>query len=223
MRFGEKNPIFDYFERRHEGVRIMAAGEFTQEDLGTKCYHSKVGAVELLLNHLIDQKREYVLVDMTAGADSFASGMFTKFDLTVLVVEPTIKSVSVYEQYRTYAQGYDIPVRVVGNKVENESDIDFLRGHVGESLMAVLLRSPYVLSLEKGAHLRIEQLEEQNLDALRTIARIADEYKKDWKKFYGHAIDFHKKNAFAWANASVGEDVTRQIDPFFDIEKSFNL
>ena len=38
------------------------------------CYHSKVGAVELLLNHLVDGPGEYVVVDMTAGADSFASG-----------------------------------------------------------------------------------------------------------------------------------------------------
>ena len=29
------------------------------------------------------------MVDMTAGADSFASGLFTRFDLTFLVCEPT--------------------------------------------------------------------------------------------------------------------------------------
>jgi len=29
------------------------------------------------------------VVDRTAGVDSFASGLFTRFDLTILVVEPT--------------------------------------------------------------------------------------------------------------------------------------
>ena len=49
----EKNPIFDHFEREHEGIRLMATGPFNEDDLGLHCYHSKVGAVELLLNHLI--------------------------------------------------------------------------------------------------------------------------------------------------------------------------
>ena len=51
--------------------------------------------MELLLNHLVDGPGEYVVVDMTAGADAFASGMFTRFDLTFLVAEPTRKSVGV--------------------------------------------------------------------------------------------------------------------------------
>ena len=48
-------------------VRLMATGPFTESDLGVACYHSKVGAVELCLNHLVDGRDEYVVVDMTAG------------------------------------------------------------------------------------------------------------------------------------------------------------
>lgn len=72
-------------------VRLLATGAFTEEDLGVACYHSKVGAVELLLNHLLDGPGEYLVTDMTAGSDSFASGLFTRFDLTFLVAEPTRK------------------------------------------------------------------------------------------------------------------------------------
>src|SRR6266498_2201829 len=82
LRLTEDNPISAHFERWIHGVRLMATGPFQESDLGTACYHSKVGAVELLLNHLIDEPGEYVVVDMTAGADSFASDMFTKFDVT---------------------------------------------------------------------------------------------------------------------------------------------
>ena len=35
---------------------------------------------------------------MTAGSDSFASGLFTRFDLAFLIAEPTRKGVSVYRQ-----------------------------------------------------------------------------------------------------------------------------
>ena len=64
------------------GARLMATGPFTDDDLGVACYHSKTGAAELYLNHLADGPGEYVVVDCTAGAESFASGMFTRFDLT---------------------------------------------------------------------------------------------------------------------------------------------
>jgi hypothetical protein len=99
------------------------------------CYHSKTGAVELLLNHLFDEAGEYVVVEMTTGADSFASGLFTRFDLTVLVAEPTLRAVSVHRQYRAYAAGFDVPIVVVGNKVEDAADEAFLREAVGDDLI----------------------------------------------------------------------------------------
>jgi hypothetical protein len=70
------------------------------------CHHAKTGAVELYLNHLVDGPGEYVVVDCTAGADSFASGLFTRSDLTVPVAEPTRKGISVYRQWQDYSAGY---------------------------------------------------------------------------------------------------------------------
>ncbi|MET9973174.1 AAA family ATPase, partial [Streptomyces sp. NPDC006356] len=55
-------------------VPLMVTGEFDESDLGVACYHSKLGGVELYLGHLVDGPGEYVVVDMTAGADAFASG-----------------------------------------------------------------------------------------------------------------------------------------------------
>ncbi len=91
----------------------MATGPFSDDDLGVSCYHAKTGAVELYLNHLVDGPGEYVVVDCTAGAESFASGMFTRFDLTFLVAEPTRMGVGVYRQWSEYADGYDVALAVV--------------------------------------------------------------------------------------------------------------
>src|ERR1043165_6475825 len=104
----------------------------------------------LLLNHMIDKEKEYVLVYMTAGADSFASGLFTRFDVTFLVVEPTLKSLSVYDQYKRYARDYDVVINVIGNKVEDEGDISFLRKHVGEDLIAIIYQSMFVKKTDRG-------------------------------------------------------------------------
>ncbi|WP_157507795.1 hypothetical protein [Ktedonobacter racemifer] len=87
------------------GVTLLVTGPFQEQDLGLKCYHSKVGAVELLLNHCVEGSDEYVVVVMTAGADTFTSGLFTRFDLTFLVVESTRNALGVYRQHAEYACG----------------------------------------------------------------------------------------------------------------------
>jgi CO dehydrogenase maturation factor len=196
----------------------MAVGEFADEDLGTKCYHSKIGAAEIFLSQLIDKENEYVIVDMTAGADSFASGLFTKFDIMFFVAEPTLKSISVYEQYKRYAREYKINIKVVANKVEDDMDIDFIRKYVGGDLVAIVKRSPFVRSLERGSKRSVRDLEPANRRALSFLKEAIDRSEKNWKKFYGHMLYFHIKNAEQWANAAVGEDVRSQIDPEFDIQ-----
>lgn len=209
----ESNPIYDLLVRRVGGVRLAVTGPFATEDLGVACYHSKVGAVELLLNHMVDDSGEYVVVDMTAGADSFASGLFTRFDVTFLVCEPTLRSVGVYRQYIGYARDFGVRVHVVGNKVDDQSDVDFLRTHVGEDLLTYLTRSSFVKSAERGV--AAGDLEPANTEALATIRAAVDACAKDWVKYAEQAHEFHLRNAQAWANDKVGQDLADQIDPGF--------
>lgn len=198
-----------------EGIRLMATGPFEEDDLGVACYHSKVGAVELLLNHLVDGPGEYVVVDMTAGSDSFASGLFTRFDLTFLVAEPTRQGVGVYRQYRDYAADYGVALAVVGNKVHGPSDVDFLREHVGSGLLTWMEHSAAVRAMEQGRPFALDDLEPANSDALAVLLKHLDEQEKDWARFGRQAAEFHLRNARAWANAKTGVDLTGQIDPDF--------
>ncbi|CAM5261965.1 hypothetical protein SCYAM73S_03983 [Streptomyces cyaneofuscatus] len=91
---------------------------------------------------------------MTAGSDSFASGMFTRFDMTFLVAEPTRKGVPVYRQYKEYARDFGVALKVVGNKVQGPDDLDFLRAEVGDDLLIGVGHSDWVRSMEEGAHAR---------------------------------------------------------------------
>src|SRR5689334_11298549 len=131
----DDDPALGRYTRNVDGVRVLVSGALSADDIGVACYHSKTGAVELLLNHLLDGPGEYVVVDMTAGADAFASGLFTRFDLTVLVCEPTVRSVGVYRQYVGHARDHGVLVTVVGNKVDDAADVDFLRDNVGDDLL----------------------------------------------------------------------------------------
>jgi CO dehydrogenase maturation factor len=195
-----------------DGVRLMATGPFTDDDLGVACYHSKTGAVELYLNHLLDGPGEYVVVDMTAGADTFASGLFTRFDLLFLVAEPTRKGVGVYKQYTEYAADFEVAISVVGNKVQGPEDLAYLRSHVGEDLLTWLEQSTAVRAMEQG---RPAALEEHNQAALARMLDQVDTRVKDWERFRRQAVEFHVKNALSWANRASGEDLRGQVDPDF--------
>ncbi|SEE76688.1 CO dehydrogenase maturation factor [Streptomyces sp. 3213] len=192
-------------------VPLMATGEFAESDLGVACYHSKLGAVELYLNHLVDTAGEYVVVDMTAGADAFASGLFTRFDLTFLVAEPTRKGVSVYRQYRDHAREFGIRLAVIGNKVTGEDDLLFLKQKVGDDLLTHLVHSSAVRAAEQG---RSEgELEPHNVHALRMLREAVDSCPRDWPTLHRHAVEFHLRNARAWADHATGLDLAAQVDP----------
>ncbi|MEH1015475.1 ATP-binding protein [Micromonospora sp. CPCC 206060] len=215
LRVVDDNPIYQACVRPVGDVRLAVTGAFTEDDLGVACYHSKVGAVELLLNHLVDGPGEYVVVDMTAGADSFASGLFTRFDRTFLVCEPTLRSVGVYHQYAGYAREYGVALSVVGNKIEDDSDVGFLREHVGDALLTWVSRSAYVRRAERGTVAPLEELEPANRAVLDRMVDTVDRTEQDWSTFTRLAHEFHRRNAHAWANERAGTDLTSQIDPDF--------
>ncbi len=221
LRIRENNPVYDACARGVEldggTARLMVTGPFTESDLGVSCYHSKTGAVELFLNHLVDGRGEYAVVDMTAGSDSFASGMFTRFDMTFLVAEPTRKGVSVYRQYKEYARDFGITLKVVGNKVRGQDDLDFLRAEVGDDLLVTAGYSEWVCAMEKGRPPRFSLLEDVNKQALAALQAAADEtYEaRDWARYTQQMVHFHLRNAQSWANDRTGTDLAAQVDPDF--------
>jgi CO dehydrogenase maturation factor len=225
LRVDEDNPVYEACARTvrlDDGdIRLMATGPFTESDLGVACYHSKVGAVELCLNHLLDGPDEYVVVDMTAGSDSFASGMFTRFDMTFLVAEPTRKGVSVYRQYKEYARDFGVALKVVGNKVQGPEDVDYLRDEVGDDLLVTIGHSNWVRAMEKGRPARFEHLEAENRMSLQVLQNAAeDSYEnRDRERYTRQMVHFHLKNAESWGNAKTGADLATQVDPAFVLGK----
>jgi CO dehydrogenase maturation factor len=215
LRLDGDDPVHDLAIGTPCGARLMATGPFTDEDLGVACYHAKTGAAELYLNHLVDGAGEYVVMDCTAGAESFASGMFTRFDLTVLVAEPTRKSVGVWRQWTGYAAGYDVTVVVAGNKTQGDGDLVFLREHLGGALLTCFGQEPAVRAMEQGRPFRFADLSQATHESLTALQHVLDAQVKDWPRFTSQAADFHRKNARAWASAAAGTDLSTQIDPGF--------
>jgi CO dehydrogenase maturation factor len=107
-------------------------------------------------------------------------------------------------------------VAFVGNKVTGPGDEAFLREHVGDGLLACLTASPYVRAAEQGRFAPLDALEPQNRAALDALRATVDARDKDWGRFQRQAVDFHRRNAHAWASKAAGTDLTEQIDPDFE-------
>ena len=85
-------------------------------------------AVGPLLDHLVDGEREYVVVDL--AADPFAAGLCARFDMTVLVTEPTRRDIEAYQQYAGAASEHGVELRVLGNKISDWGDAAWLTEQV---------------------------------------------------------------------------------------------
>ncbi|SDH23824.1 hypothetical protein [Pseudonocardia oroxyli] len=171
--------------------------------------------MELYLNHLLDGPGEYVAVDMTAGADAFASGLFTRFDLTVLVCEPTRRGVGVFRQYADYAAEHGVALRVLGNKVTDDSDVAYLRDEVGDALIGCLGQSAWVRAAERGTVQPVEDLEPANRTVLARILADLDGRTRDWVAYHRGTVEFHLRNAKSWGDKATGVDLAAQVHPTF--------
>ena len=210
----EADWFMDRYTAEVDGMYVAGAGAIPPGNIGVRCYHGLNGAIELLLGHMIDRAEDTVVVDMTAGADAFSSSLFAKVDALVLVVEPTVKSLSVYDQFLPNAKKYGVPLLVVGNKIIDEEDRKFVEQRVG-ALVACVGSSPFVRARERGAMIDFGEIEPGLEQQLASVFATAQSLERDWAAFEQRNHLFHQKNADAWA----GADARMQIDHTFSLKQ----
>lgn len=204
--------ISEFAQLTPDGVYVAGAGEIPEGNVGVKCYHGLNGAVELVLGHMLDKPEDVVVVDMTAGADAFSSSLFTKVDALVLVVEPTLKSLAVYEQFKPHAKAHGIPLLVVGNKVETAEDRTFIEEKIGK-LTACLPASTYVKQRERGYDVAFAEAEPVIAEGVRAVLAAVSAIGRDWEEMERRSHAMHRRNAASW----MGADALGHIDPDFSL------
>ncbi|MBH1956486.1 ATP-binding protein [Candidatus Saccharibacteria bacterium] len=208
----------DWFMNRYtaevDGMYVAGAGAIPSGNVGVRCYHGLNGAIELLLGHMIDRAEDTVVVDMTAGADAFSSSLFAKVDALVLVVEPTMKSLSVYDQFLPYTKEYDIPLLVVGNKILDAEDKQFVEQRVG-ALVACIGNSLFVRARERGVMIDFNQIDQALESQLAAIFESVSSVPRDWAVLERRSHLLHERSVHSWAGVSV----ETHIDPHFSLER----
>jgi CO dehydrogenase maturation factor len=104
---------------------------------------------------------------------------------------------------------------VLGNKIADPTDVDFLRTHVGDALLASFGLSDWVRRAERGALAPIAELEPANRAALDTVLADLNARERDWSAYHRNTVEFHRRNAAAWGDLTFGEDLAAQIHPDF--------
>ena len=135
-KFFKLNPqvsdIPEKFAREVNGVKLLVMG--TVETGGSGCVCPEHVMLKAILSSLVLQKDDVVIMDMEAGLEHLGRGTASCMDQFVVVVEPGARSLQTYEKVKQLAADLGVKqVRVVCNKVRDESDKEYLRSRIPES------------------------------------------------------------------------------------------
>ncbi|QYE97709.1 AAA family ATPase [Paraclostridium sordellii] len=121
--------IPDKYCKEYNGVRLLTLG--TVDSGGSGCVCPEHVLLKRLCSHLILQNKDVVVMDMEAGIEHLGRGTAQGVDAFIVVVEPGERSLQTYRKVKRL--GTDIGIKkvfVVGNKVRNKSDEDFIASNL---------------------------------------------------------------------------------------------
>ena len=209
--------VSETFMLKRGALHFMAIGGHEQHDVGATCFHKFTGAEGIFLNHYLDTADEYVVADMCAGADPFSSsGLATRYDACVVVLEPTLKSIAVYHQARHYGDPHGVKIFPVANKIMSDDDRAFIEAQIGAPVLCAFSTLDLLRRAEQGRDWTaadIDPATRQGLDTIKTTLNALPP--RDWAHYQAIGNLFHKRACDGWASAMYGHDLMEQIDPDF--------
>jgi CO dehydrogenase maturation factor len=106
-------------------IRVMVMGGVKRGGGGCICPESVM--LKTLITHLILARDEVVVLDMEAGIEHLGRGTASSVNKLIVVVEPGKRSIETAHQIKKLAQDLGLKnIVLVGNKVRNEQDKEFL-------------------------------------------------------------------------------------------------
>jgi len=100
------------------GVRLLVVGSIDVSKEGCMC--PAIAFARMLLLRLLLKPRQIVVVDSEAGAEVFGRGLAEKFDLCLVVSEPTVRSLLIAKKLAELAKQLSVKrIHLVVNKVRD--------------------------------------------------------------------------------------------------------
>lgn len=205
---------------RRENIVLLTVGPYTQSDVGGNCYHSKLSSYTAILHHLLDTQDDVIVADTTAGTDNVATSLNLAYDLNVFVVEPTLKSVSVYKDFIQLVPHLEEKVFVLANKVDGADDIAFIKSHISaDRYLGAVPYSKKLKQFEQGDLSAIEEFHREQELVFDALFVKLQQQKRDWKLYLELLRGAHEKVSTDWYNDYYGTDIGTGYDENFSYDK----
>jgi len=122
---------------KNDGIRLVAIGKILQSLEGCACPMGVLSREFLKKLRLKD--KEITIVDMEAGVEHFGRGVETSVDGVLIVVEPSMESITLAEKINNLATGSGVSnTWAVLNKVSSEEMASKLRGELSKRGVRVI-------------------------------------------------------------------------------------
>jgi CO dehydrogenase maturation factor len=109
-----------------DGIKFMVMGGVKTGGAGCICPESVL--LKNLVTHLVLGRDEAVIIDMEAGLEHLGRGTASSVDKLIVVVEPGRRSLDTAHTVKRLAADLKLTnIGVVGNKIRNEKDEEFIR------------------------------------------------------------------------------------------------
>ena len=152
-KFFKLNPyvadIPEKFSKDINGVKLLVMG--TVEVGGSGCVCPEHVMLKAILSNLSYRKNDVVIMDMEAGLEHLGRGTASNMDQFIVVIEPGARSVQTYRNVKRLASDLGVArVRVVANKVRDDSDEAFIRQSIpAEDLLGVIHYNPEIIDADR--------------------------------------------------------------------------
>ncbi len=207
----------------NHNLRLFRSGTVSDKNVGHKCHHYSVGAVELIVTHVLDSSTDMLIFDMIAGTDVFSTPLFSYLDLLIIIVEPTVFSIDVYHEFRRRADEFDLQLLAVANRTSDEERAFLINEmKIPQNSLKTVAFSKNIRSVERTRGMEVFDKytrlisENSSLHAsMSEILSFSDSLSIDRSRLRRNILHYHKLNAQSWANAVTGKQLELQIDESF--------
>ena len=141
--------IPDNYAKEINGVKLLVMG--TVDVGGTGCVCPEHVMLKSILSSLTYRKNDVVIMDMEAGLEHLGRGTAANMDQFIVVIEPGARSVQTYRNVKRLASDLGVKrVRVVANKIRDDSDREFIRSRIPEEdLLGFISYNPEVIEADR--------------------------------------------------------------------------
>ncbi len=213
------DPFVNKYSLIAGNVGLITVGGYEQSDVSSTCYHEKLKSLMAVFHHMLDNDKDIIVVDTIAGTDNISTSLSFAFDVNVFVIEPTVKSVRVYQDYAELVPQYAERLYVIANKVADEEDLEFIKAHVpADSYLGAIPLSSSLKRFEQGDHSGISQFRTEQALVFSKLCDVLKGKRRNWKQYLKLLRETYKWDCDRWYSGFYKCDLIEGIDDLFTYE-----